>query len=475
MNERVLTPDLCVIGAGSGGLSVAAAAAALGVEVVLIEKHRMGGDCLNYGCVPSKALLAAGRRAHLMRTAGRFGIGAVEPDVNWPGVRAHVHGVIGAIAPNDSVERFAGMGVTVIQATAKFTDRRTVVAGDVTIRARRFVIATGSSPAVPAIPGLAGTPHFTNETLFDNGAPVGHLVVIGAGPIGLEMAQAHRRLGAAVTVLEGRTALGKDDPELAAIALTALRREGIAIREGVTIEAVRGAAHGVEVDIRVGGELQTIGGTHLLVAAGRTPNIEGLGLEAARIEVASGAVVVNRGLVTSNRRVFAIGDVTGGLQFTHVANAQAGIVIRRALFRLPAKFSPSVVPWVTYVDPELAQVGLREADAVAQHGAVNVYRWPFAENDRAQTEREHLGLVKIVTDKRGRILGAGMVGPHAGELIQLWVMAVSKEMKISEMTDWISPYPTLMEVNKRVAFRSMTDRASDPRVRKLIGFLRKFG
>jgi len=470
----MIETDLCVIGAGAGGLSVAAGAAQMGARVVLVEGHRMGGDCLNYGCVPSKALLAVAKAAEAQRKGFSGVIGTV-PQVDYAAAMAHVATTIAAIEPHDSQERFEGLGVQVLRGWGRFTGPRSLDVNGQIVRARRFVIATGSRPAIPPIPGLDVVPYLTNETLFDLRAAPRHLLVLGGGPIGLEMAQAHRRLGAAVTVLEGRTALGKDDPELAAIALTALRREGIAIREGVTIEAVRGAAHGVEVDIRVGGELQTIGGTHLLVAAGRTPNIEGLGLEAARIEVASGAVVVNRGLVTSNRRVFAIGDVTGGLQFTHVANAQAGIVIRRALFRLPAKFSPSVVPWVTYVDPELAQVGLREADAVAQHGAVNVYRWPFAENDRAQTEREHLGLVKIVTDKRGRILGAGMVGPHAGELIQLWVMAVSKEMKISEMTDWISPYPTLMEVNKRVAFRSMTDRASDPRVRKLIGFLRKFG
>lgn len=474
-SERILTPDLCVIGAGSGGLSVAAAAAALGVTVVLIEKHKMGGDCLNYGCVPSKALLAAGKRAHAMRTAAPFGIAPATPVVDWAKVNRHVHEVIGAIAPNDSVERFTGMGVTVIQSAGRFIDARTVQAGDTLIRARRFVIATGSAAGVPPIPGLDKVPYFTNETLFDNSEKVGHLLILGAGPIGMEMAQAHRRLGAEVTVLEGRTALAKDDPELTAVALKHLTGEGITLLENIKIVSFGGQAGAVMAEIEVNGQRRTLTGTHLLVAAGRKPNVTNLGLEAGGIKYGAGGITVDAGLVTSNRRVYAIGDVAGGLQFTHVANYHAGIVIRRALFRLPAKVNPDIVPWVTYTEPEIANVGLTEADAKARGLSINVFRWPYAENDRAQAERETSGLVKVVCDKRGRILGAGIVGHHAGELIQMWSLAVSQNMKISAMTQWISPYPTLTEVNKRVAFRSMADKASSPAVRKLLGFLRKFG
>ena len=473
--ERILTPDLCVIGAGSGGLSVAAAAAQLGVQVVLIEKHRMGGDCLNYGCVPSKALIAAGRRAHAMRTADAFGIANTMPAVDWARVNDHIAGVIAAIAPNDSVERFTGMGVTVLQGAGKFIDHKTVQAGDVLIRARRFIIATGSSPSVPPIPGLKETPHFTNETLFDNRGPIGHLIVVGGGPIGMEMAQAHRRLGARVTVLEGLAALQKDDPELTAVALKHLRAEGIDIQESIKILSVRGGPGAIEVECERDGARHTVHGTHLLAATGRTPNVAGLGLEAAGIKYERRGITVGADLLTSNRRVFAIGDVTGGLQFTHVANYHAGIVIRRALFRLPAKASTDHVPWVTFTEPEIANVGLSEAEARRRGIKVVIYRWPFHENDRAQAERETEGLVKVVCDPKGRILGAGIVGSHAGELIQMWSLAVSQKMKISAMTQWISPYPTLSEVNKRVAFRSMASKAQSPLVRKILAFFRKFG
>ena len=327
---QVLDVDFCVIGAGSGGLSVAAAAAAFGQRVVLIEKHKMGGDCLNYGCVPSKALLAAGKRAHLMRNAAAFGIAPVNPLVDPRAVHDHVHDVIAAIAPNDSVERFTGLGVKVITAAARFVDGETVEAGEYRIKARRFVIATGSAPIVPPIAGLKDVPYFTNETIFDNAKRLAHLIIIGGGPIGLELAQAHRRLGSEVTVVEGLKALGKDDPELAAVVLKHLRDEGIDIREGAFVDSVAGGDGKVVVKVKVGDAFEVIEGTHLLVAAGRRPNIADLGLEAAGIKSDKKGVTVDAGLRTSNKRVFAIGDVAGGLQFTHVANDHAGIVIRRA-------------------------------------------------------------------------------------------------------------------------------------------------
>ena len=469
------TPDLCVIGAGSGGLSVAAAAAALGVSVVLIEKHKMGGDCLNTGCVPSKALIAAARRAHEMRTSAAFGVTAKDVTVDFSAVQAHIQSVIAAIAPNDSVERFTALGVEVIQAAGRFIDRQTVDAGDVLVRARRFVIATGSSPAIPAIPGLDSVPYFTNESIFNISEPVGHLIVIGGGPVGLELAQAHRRLGAKVTVLESATALAKDDPELSAVAIHALRAEGVDIREGSKVASVNGGPGMVSVRADSGAGVASLNGTHLLIAAGRKPNIDGLGLEAAGITSDARGIKVSDGLVTSNRRVFAIGDVTGGLQFTHVANAHAGIVIRRALFRLPAKVQLGQVPWVTFTDPEVAQVGLPEADARARGGKIVVYRWPFHENDRAQAERTPHGLVKVVCAPNGRILGAGIAGAHAGELIQIWSLAIAQGLKIDAMTAWIAPYPTLGEVSKRAAFISLAAKARQPRVRNLLSFLRKFG
>ena len=470
-----LDVDLCVIGAGSGGLSVAAAAAAFGQKVVLIEKHKMGGDCLNYGCVPSKALIASGKRAQAMRTSAQFGIAPLEPRIDHRAVHDHVKSVIAAIAPNDSVERFTGLGVRVITAAGRFADKSTVVAGDCSITARRFIVATGSSPIVPPIPGLADVPYFTNETIFDNAQRLPHLIIVGGGPIGLELAQAHRRLGSQVTVLEGLKAMAKDDPELATVVLARLRGEGIDIRENSLVQKVTGGNGTISATITKDGIPETIEGSHILIAAGRRPNTADLGLEAAGIAFDKKGITVNAGLVTSNRRVFAIGDVTGGLQFTHVANDHAGIVIRRALFRLPAKATGRVVPWVTYTDPELAHVGLTEAQAKEKLGKINVLRWPYHENDRAQAERETEGYVKVVVARNGRILGASIVGAHAGELIQMWSLALSQGLKIKAMTEWISPYPTLSEINKRAAFRYYADVPGSPRLRKAIAWLAKLG
>jgi pyruvate/2-oxoglutarate dehydrogenase complex dihydrolipoamide dehydrogenase (E3) component len=479
---EVITPDICVIGAGSGGLSVAAGAAAFGVSVVLIEMGKMGGDCLNYGCVPSKALIAAAKRAEEPRHAAPFGVMAIRPIVDFAKVHDHVHQAISAIAPNDSAERFTGLGVRVIAGSARFKDRSTVAVGDdVDIQARRFVIATGSFPAIPPIPGLGETPHLTNETIFDLTQCPEHLIVIGAGPIGLELAQAHRRLGAAVTVLEAATPLAKDDSECAAVVLDQLARERVAIRTGlevVRVEAVRvkGAPPKVQVVVKTGEAEETIEGTHLLVAAGRRANIEGLDLEAAGIKYERRrGILVDRGLRTSNRRVFAIGDVIGTAQFTHVANYHAGIVIRRALFRLPAKVRDDIIPWVTFTDPELAQVGLTEQAARKRYRRIRVLRSAFHDNDRAQVEHETRGHIKVITTNAGRIVGATIVGAHAGELITTWTLAVQQGLNVSAFRDLIVPYPTLAEIGKRAAISYFTAGLTSPLVRRIIAFLRRFG
>ena len=472
---RTIDTDICVIGAGSGGLSVAAGAVQLGARVVLVEAHRMGGDCLNTGCVPSKALLAAAHRAAAMRSAGRFGIDAVEPVVRFDAVNDHVGGVIAAIAPHDSVERFTRLGCTVIEARARFVGPQEVEAGDARVHARRFVLATGSRAAVPPIPGLADTPFFTNETIFANRVRPAHLIVIGAGPIGCEMAQAHRRLGAAVTVLDQAGLLPKDDPELVAVVRASLEADGVAFRLGVKVARVEREGDGIAVTIEENGVAQRIAGSHLLVAAGRRPNVEDIGLEAAGIATSKAGVVVDARLRTTNRKVYAIGDVAGSYQFTHLANHHAGIVIRNALFRLPAKVETAALPWVTFTDPELAQVGLSEAAARAQDPSVVVSRFTFAENDRAQAERATAGFIKVMSTRRGKVLGASIVGVHAGELIQPWVLAIKAGIKLNAMASMIAPYPTLAEVNKRAAGAFFAPKLFSERTRRLIRFLLKFG
>ncbi|MEC9312998.1 MAG: FAD-dependent oxidoreductase, partial [Pseudomonadota bacterium] len=358
--------DLLVIGAGSGGLSVAAGASQMGADVVLLEGHKMGGDCLNYGCVPSKALLASAKAAYGAAHSAAFGVADQVPQADYAAAKDHVQDVIDTIAPVDSQERFEGFGVRVIRALGRFISPREVEAGDHVITARRVVIATGSSPLVPPIPGLDQVPYETNETLFDLRERPDHLLIIGGGPIGLEMAQAHVRLGSKVTVIEGDTALAKDDPEAATLVLDHLRAEGVEIAEQALASEIRGAAGAIEVEAKDG---RTFKGTHLLVAVGRKTNTERLNLDVAGIETTRSGIKVDDSLRTTNRRVYAIGDVAGGLQFTHVAGYHAGVIIRSVLFGLPSKAKTAHIPWATYTDPELAQVGLTEAEARKKHGS----------------------------------------------------------------------------------------------------------
>ena len=464
-----LAPDLCIIGAGSGGLAVAAGAAQMGAAVVLVERGMMGGDCLNFGCVPSKSLLAAARLADLARRGAALGITSARPDVDFAAAADGVQNVIAAIAPNDSVERFEGLGVRVLRSEARFTSPRTIRAGEIEIRPRRFVIATGSYPAVPAMPGLADVSYLTNETIFANRDRPDHLIVIGGGPIGIEMAQAHCRLGARVTLLDVGPVLPRDDPELVASLTGHLAGEGIAIRPGVEITGIERDGDAIVARL-VDGE--RIAGSHLLVAAGRRPSIEALDLPAAGIEASAKGITVDARLRTTNPRAFAIGDVAGGPQFTHIALYQAGIVIRNALFRLPAKVDYRALPWVTYTDPELAQVGLTQAAAGEE---ARVLRWPFVENDRAQTERDTEGLVKVVLGRNGRILGASILGTGAGDLILPWALAIAQKLKIGALANLIVPYPTRGEASKRAAGCYYTPTLFSPRTRRLVRLLARFG
>ena len=475
--SEILTPDICVIGAGSGGLTVAATAAAFGVSVVLVEKEKMGGDCLNYGCVPSKALIGAAKQVAAINKGVEFGITAgSDIRVNMKKVHAHVHDTIAAIAPNDSVERFTALGVKVIEAPGKFLDANILQAGGYEIKARRFVIATGSSPFVPPIPGLDKVDYFTNENIFDNVKKIGHLIVIGGGPIGMELAQAHMRLGAKVTVLEGLKALGKDDPELSAIVLEKLRVEGLDIREQTMVTSVekRGKT-GVRVKLKLQNGEDIIDGTHILVATGRSVNVDGLGLEEAGIDFDRRGIKVSDALRTTNRRAYAIGDVAGGLQFTHVAGYHAGLVIRGILFRKKAVPDNNIIPWATFTDPEISHVGYDEYSAKEKFGQIRVLRWPYHENDRALAERNTTGMIKLVTNKKGKILGASIAGHNASEMINIWALAISSKLSLRDVTAYIPPYPTISEIGKRAAVTFYAPLTRKPLVRSLIGFLQKFG
>ncbi|AXI43586.1 NAD(P)/FAD-dependent oxidoreductase [Sulfitobacter sp. SK011] len=464
--------DILIIGAGSGGLSVAAGAVQMGADVVLLEGHKMGGDCLNYGCVPSKALIATGKAAYGQQHSAQYGVENAPGDVDYAAAKDHVADVIAQIAPVDSQERFEGLGVKVIRDFGRFISSDEVQAGDTIIKARRIVIATGSSPLVPPIPGLETVPYETNETLFDLREKPENLLIVGGGPIGMEMAQAHIRMGMKVTVIEGEKALGKDDPELAAIVLDSLRDEGVVIEEGAMAAEIRGKKGAIEVEAKDG---RVFKGSHLLMAVGRKANTDRLDLEKAGVEPVRGGIKVDASLRTTNRKVYAIGDVAGGLQFTHVAGYHAGVIIRSMLFGLPSKAKTHHIPWATYTEPELSQVGLTEAQARDQHGdKLEVVRFHYHHNDRAIAERKTKGFIKVMVVK-GRPIGASIVGYQAGELINLWALALANTMKMSQIAAMVAPYPTIGEINKRAAGAYFSPRLFESdMVKRVVGFVQRF-
>lgn len=466
-----ITTDICIIGAGSGGLSVAAGAVQMGARVVLVEAGEMGGDCLNAGCVPSKALLAAAKAAHAMRSGAVFGIAPVEPDIDFAAVKDHVARTIATIAPIDSQERFEGLGVHVIRAWGRFLSPTELQAGDHIVTARRFVIATGSRPLVPPIPGVDGVPYLTNETIFALRERPAHLVIIGGGPIGMEMAQAHRRLGCEVTVIEGDKALGREDSDAAAFVLAALRGEGVTVLEGVQVAGLSGQAGAISATLKDGSHVT---GSHLLVAAGRQVALDSLNLDAAGVAFTSKGVTVDDRLRSSNRRIFAVGDAAGGLQFTHVAGYHAGIVVRQAVLGLPARATTRHIPHATYTDPELAQVGLTEAEARKAHGdALTVARADLHHNDRAQAEAKAHGFIKVMI-VAGRPVGATIAGPQAGELIGLWALALSSRLKMSAIAGMVAPYPTMGEVSKRAASAYFSPKIFDnPMVKRVVRLVQR--
>ena len=428
MSPKTLKVDMAVIGAGSGGLSVAAGAAQLGLKVVLFEKGEMGGDCLNYGCVPSKALIAAAGAAHEARAAGALGVSTGAVTVDFPKVMAHVHAAIAAIAPNDSQSRFEGFGVQVVREAARFIDDRTLASDSVRVRARKIVVATGSHAAVPPIPGLDAFPYLTNETLFGLTELPKRLIVLGGGPIGVELGQAFRRLGSEVVLT-----------------------------------------------VACDGETRKVTGTHLLIAVGRKPSLDGLELDKAGVTTDRNGIVTDTSLRSSNKRVYAVGDAAGRGQFTHLAGAHASLLVRRAVFALPVNADTLQVPRVTYCDPELAAIGLGEVEARKTHGDdIRVETFDFAENDRAIAEGDTRGFGKLITTTKGKVLGVTLVGRHAGDHIHLWSLVLSAGLKLSQLTSMIAPYPTRGEIGKRLAGQWYTPALFSDRTRALVSVLKRF-
>lgn len=468
---RKIQADIAVIGAGSAGLSVASGAAQLGLRVVLFEKGEMGGDCLNTGCVPSKALIASAQAAHDARTAGRLGVKA-EPRVDFTAVMAHVHGAIAAIEPHDSQARFEGLGVTVVREAASFTGPRTLRSASVEVTARKIAVAAGSRAKAPPIPGLAGSGFLTNETVWGLTELPRRLIALGAGPIGLELGQAFRRLGSEVVVVEAVEPLPREDRDLARPVLDQLGAEGVEIFTGRTVDAVERS--GETIAVVSGGH--RIEGSHLLVAVGREPVLDGLNLDAAGIAHGPRGVTLDRQLRSAtNPAVFFLGDIAGREAFTHAAGAHASLFVRRALFAQSVDADALVIPRVTYTDPEVASVGLSEAEARKLHGdGIKVLAVPFSGNDRAIAEGDTRGLGKLVLDAKGRILGVGIVGKGAGELIHPWVLAMTAKLKLRAFTDFIAPYPTRGEIHKRLASAFFSPILFADRTRILVSLLKRF-
>ena len=442
--------DVIVIGAGAAGLTAAGGCAMFGLKVALIEAGEMGGECLNTGCVPSKALLSAAARAGEARVKERLGVALSAPKIRWAGVHGHVHDAIARIAPHDSQERFEGMGCEVIRGSARVTDQHSVYVAGRTIRAPRLVIATGSDPLVPPIDGIDSVPYLTNETLWDLKQLPGHLAIIGGGAVGMEMGQAFRRLGSEVTIVNDGPLLPRDDPESVAVLVEAMKAEGVRFidAKAARVEGMDGA---IKLQVAGGG---TLAATHLLVAAGRKARCTGYGLREIGVEMGANGVKVDARRRTSFKHIYAIGDCREGPRLTHVAGYEGSNVALEIATGLPTKVDWRALPWCTYTDPQVAQVGLTEAQAREKHGdAITVLREPFAENDRAVAEGDRRGHVKLVMKGR-KLLGASVVGAHAGDMLLPLAQVITGKASTFALGSAVIAYPTRGEIAKALAFKA---------------------
>lgn len=470
-----LTPDICVIGGGPGGIALAAAAARLGVPVVLVEKARMGGASLSRGAVSARALAASAAGAEIMRRAPAMGVGAGAPEADFARVGAHAADAVAAVGAHLSAERLAALGVSVVSGAATFADTRTVSVGEATIRARRFAIAAGALPKPPALPGLGEVDYLTPDAALLLSAAPSHPIIYGADARGLELAQSWRRLGVAVTVIDEGLILADEDPELAAILLDRLRAEGLAVHAGIKVAAIARTAGGVRVTMAGPGGSTVLDGSHLVIASGRAVDIDGLGLHAAKVDHDAGLILVDRRQRTSNRRIYAIGDAVAGPASANRAEYEAAVALKNILYRWPRRADPLAVPAVVLTDPALARVGMGEVEATRRYNDVRVLRWPFVENDLSAAEGTTAGVIKALVRANGQILGAAIVGRDAGEMIGLWALAREQGIGIGAIATMIPPYPSRMDVSRRVAQTFAGPGQAPRRQRRLIEFLRKFG
>jgi len=470
--------DIGIIGGGAAGLTVASGAARLGAKTLLIEKEEaLGGDCLHYGCVPSKTLIKTAHVYHLMQNGPRFGLPALTPpSVDFREISSHIRSVIGVIQKHDSVERFCGLGARVKFGTPRFTDEHAIDLGGESISARAWVIATGSSAAVPPIEGLDRTPFLTNRDIFYLDRLPASMIVLGAGPISIEMAQAFGRLGTRVTVIQrSGQILSKEDRDMADIVQRELEQEGVAFQMNATIVRVGDLGREREVVIKnAAGEVRTLKAEALLVALGRSPNTAGLGLEKIDVAFDRQGIKVNGHLRTGHKHIYAAGDVNGGHQFTHVAGYEGGVVLSNAVFHLPKKADYTHVPWCTYTHPELASIGMNEKRARQAGIEYSVWTEEFAGNDRAQAEGETVGRIKLLLNKKEKPLGIQILGPQAGNLLSEWVAIMNGGVGLSKIASAIHPYPTLGEINKKVVGSFLAPKIFSDTVRKGLKFFFSF-
>lgn len=466
--------DIGIIGGGAAGLTIASGAAQLQAKTILIEKEKtLGGDCLHFGCVPSKTLINSAKVYHLMKTADGFGLPRIDvPPVDFRKVARRIRSVIETIQKHDSEERFCGLGAKVIFGDPGFVDPHTVQYGGETVSAKKWVIATGSSPMVPPIPGLAQTPHITNREIFSLEKLPESMIVLGGGPIGVEMSQAFSRLGTFVSVVDmAPQILPREDEDMAAVVMEKMAAEGVRFYLGHTVESVGDEGGRREVTLKTpSGETIRLRAETLLVALGRKPNTQGLGLENIGVSVSPRGIDVDQRLRTSRKHIYAAGDINGGYQFTHAAGYEGGIIISNAIFHLPRKANYTWLPWCTYSDPELASIGMNEKAAHAAGITYTVWTEPFVDNDRNLAEGGGCGKIKLLLNDKGTPIGVQIVGPRAGDLISEWVAALNGKVKLSTLAGAIHPYPTLGEINKRVVGNYFSPKIFSEKVRKSLKF-----